>query len=62
MVSRADSKAGTDCFAVLEIARAVAPSGVASKRKKGRQALMADLRVFIGGTCLRLAFLFLCRS
>jgi hypothetical protein len=62
MVSRADSKAGTDRSAVRETARAAAPSGLASKRRKGRQALTADLRVFIGGTCLRLAFLFFCRS
>jgi hypothetical protein len=33
-----------------------------SASKKGRQALAADLKIFIGGTCLRLAFLFLCRS
>jgi hypothetical protein len=43
---------------VRETARGMAGSA----SKKGRQALAADLKMFIGGTCLRLAFLFLCRS
>lgn len=58
MVSRADSKAGAALVNLSETERGMAGSA----SKKGRQALAADLKMFIGGTCLRLAFLFLCRA
>jgi hypothetical protein len=62
MVSRADSNAGVALINVRETVWETAWGIPGSASKKGRQALAADLKMFIGGTCLRLAFLFLCRS